>query len=144
MNKAISEEIKIADEDEIKKAISKENSQENATEAFAEMDPALSEKYPSVRHGELIRLGKTETSFEYIIQDPVGIHARPAGKLAEIARKFDCEVTIQAKEKSTSATSMIGLMNLGAAKGDTLRVTAEGREARSAIRALKTFMMQNL
>ena len=105
---------------------------------------ALAEAYPSVRHGEMIPLGKTVTAFEYTIRDPVGIHARPAGKLAEIARKFDCQVTIQAKGKSTSASSMIGLMNLGAAKGDSLSVKAEGREAGAAVRALKAYMTQNL
>ena len=81
---------------------------------------------------------------EIMNQEDASVPRAIHGHLEEIARKFDCEVTIQAKGKSTSAASMIGLMNLGAAKGDTLLVTAEGREARPAIQALKTFMMQNL
>ncbi len=97
-----------------------------------------------VRHGEEIRLGEPAFRFEYTVADPVGIHARPAGKLAETAKKYRCEITVSAGEKSASARSPIALMNLGAGRGTVLSVRAEGEDAEAAVQALKTFFQENL
>ena len=101
-------------------------------------------QYPLVRHGEYILLGETGTSFTYTITDPVGIHARPAAKLAETAKKYDCTITLSAEGRSASAGSMVEMMNLGAVQGTVLKVTAEGREAKEAIRAIKGFLRENI
>ena len=98
----------------------------------------------TVRHGEEIRLGAPAFRFEYTVTDPIGMHARPAGKLAEAARAYQCEITVCAGEKRASARSPIALMNLGAGKGTVLSVRAEGKDAEAAIRALKAFFQENL
>ena len=97
-----------------------------------------------VHHGEEIRLGEPAFQFEYTVTDPVGIHARPAGKLAETAWKYPCEITVCAGGKSASARSLIELMNLGAGQGSVLSVRAEGKDAEAAIQALKAFFQENL
>ena len=98
----------------------------------------------TVRHGEEIRLGAPVFRFEYTVTDPIGMHARPAGKLAEAARAYQCEITVCAGGKRASARSPIALMNLGAGKGTVLSVRAEGKDAEAAIRALKAFFQEHL
>ena len=97
-----------------------------------------------VRRGELISLQALNTQFDFTVSDPAGMHARPAGKLAELVRKYDCEVTVRANDRSAGADSVIELMNLGAAPGTVLTVSARGREAGAAIAAVRVFLQQNL
>ena len=104
----------------------------------------LSEDYCIVRHGDSIFPGETSTHFLYRIKDPAGIHARPAGLLAQAAKCYECEVTISANGKSASAGSILELMNLGASEGTILAVSAEGKEAREGARAVKKYLQQNL
>lgn len=103
----------------------------------------LSRPYSTVHHGDMIPLGKSNT-FTYSIKAPHGLHARPAGKLAEIAQSFDCEITICANGRSASAKSPFDLINLGADQGTDIIISAEGRQAQAAIKALKAFLVENL
>ena len=88
--------------------------------------------------------GESSGSFEYEIKDPVGIHARPAGKLSQLVKQYDCNVTISANGKTASARSVIEMMGLGASKGTLLTVSAEGKDAGAALKAVKEFLEQNL
>ena len=119
--------------------------------------------YQTVRHGDPICLGGTgpdgvaqqnaaqqnaapsgTASFEYVVNDPIGLHARPAGRLAEIAKNYDCKITLTADGKTVSATSPIEMMNLGISKGTKVIVSAEGQRAQIAIRDLKKYMEETL
>lgn len=83
--------------------------------------------------------------FTYIISDPLGIHARPAGLLARFARDFaDTEVTIRKKEAEVRATQLMRLMSLGVRQGDEITVSAEGANEEQAIEAMKRFFTENL
>ena len=85
-----------------------------------------------------------EDGFEYVIRDKTGIHARPAGGIAGIVKRYDCRVTVEAGGKSCAADSVIGLMSLGAAEGTELRVRASGPEGPQALEALYQYMKENL
>ena len=113
-------------------------------EAPAATDTYAQEAYQTVRHGDAISLGGTQASFTYVITDPTGLHARPAGSLAEIVRKYHCRMTASANGKSCSASSPIELLSLGASQGTELQVSAEGADAHAACRAVKAFLEQNL
>ena len=52
-------------------------------------------------------------TFSYTIKDEVGIHARPAGQLAKLAKEFSSTVTIEKDGKSVNATKLMMLMGLG-------------------------------
>lgn len=98
-----------------------------------------------IRHGApLFADVSPATSFEHTIRDKAGIHARPAGKLAELAKGFDCEITVQAAGKSARADSIIELMSLGAAEGTLLRVEASGSDAQRALRHIRRFLESEL
>ena len=100
--------------------------------------------YHTVRHGDTIWLGGQPDRLSYTLTDSSGMHARPAGKLATLAKKYPCDITITVRGKRASAKSPIELMGLGAGQGDVLEVQAEGEEAGSAISAIKEFLRQNL
>lgn len=84
-------------------------------------------------------------SFEYVITDALGIHARPAGLLAKAAQGFpDTVITVHAGERQARATQLIRLLSLGAKQGDRLRVTAEGGDEEAALTAVEDFFRENL
>ena len=71
----------------------------------------------------------------------VGLHARPAAIFAEAAGEYEnLEITIRAEgedpEEGMDASSMLSLMSLGAAHGDTVVLEAEGEGAEEALEHL--------
>lgn len=83
-------------------------------------------------------------SFQYTIQDPLGIHARPAGLLVKQARNYQSAITIGVGGKSVNALKLMGLMGLCAKRGDTVTVTAEGPDEEAAAAELEAWMRANL
>lgn len=106
-------------------------------------DTANNKSYATVHHGDTINLGRSN-GFSYKITDPYGIHARPAGQLAEIVKTYDCEVTVRANGRSASAKSPIELMNLDAGQDSVLFIKAAGNQSEEAIQAVKDFLRENL
>ena len=84
-------------------------------------------------------------SFEYVITDPVGIHARPAGLLVkEIKGHAGSVVTIEKGEKSVNALKLMALMQMGIKQGDTVKVTVEGGDEEAVAAAIEAFFKANL
>ncbi len=65
-----------------------------------------------------------------------GLHARAAAKLVTLAERFSASVDVAKDGQSVSARSIMGLMMLGAGPGSTVRLTAEGFDAREALDAI--------
>lgn len=81
---------------------------------------------------------------KYVITDPEGIHARPAGELVKAVKDFQSAITISKDGKSADAKRIIGIMGLAVKKGQEITVTAEGGDEASAIAAIETFLKENL
>ena len=73
-----------------------------------------------------------------VIQDPTGLHARPAVKLTKLAKSFDAMVEICAGSDDAwvNAKSPNAVMKLKAGSGVTLSVRASGPDAEGAVAAL--------
>ena len=83
--------------------------------------------------------------FEYTIKDPLGIHARPAGMLAKVAKGFgETVVTVTKGENTAKASQLMKLMSLGVKSGDTIVVAAEGPAEDEAIEAVRKFIEETL
>ncbi len=82
--------------------------------------------------------------FTYTVNDPVGIHARPAGMLVKEAKNYTSTITIEKNGKSVNALKLMALMGLGVRKGDTVTVAAEGDDEDVAIAGLEKFFKENL
>ena len=84
-------------------------------------------------------------SFEYTITDPVGIHARPAGLIAKLAKEYaDTSIVFSYNGKEAKATSLMKLMSLGVKHGAEITITAEGASEDAAIIAMSQFVNNNL
>ncbi len=83
-------------------------------------------------------------TFDYTITDPIGIHARPAGQLVMLAKKFTSTVTIEGNGKSANAKKMIAVMSLGIKQGYQVQVSCDGEDEESAITELQTFFKEQL
>ena len=82
-------------------------------------------------------------SFDYVITDEVGIHARPAGILVKEAKKYSSTITVTRNGKSASATKLMALMGLGVKCGDTVTVQIEGDDEDAAYENIKAFFEAN-
>lgn len=82
-------------------------------------------------------------SFDYVITDPVGIHARPAGILVKELKKYGSTVTIKKGEKSVNCAKLMALMGMGIKQGDTVTVTIEGADEEAAAAAIEEFFKAN-
>ncbi len=82
--------------------------------------------------------------FVYVITDPQGIHARPAGLLVKAAKEFACDIRSAKGGKEMSAKAIFGVMGLGAKKGDELVLRFEGADEDAAYETVSKFMQDNL
>ena len=82
--------------------------------------------------------------FSYIIKDEIGIHARPAGLLAKVAKECNSKITLTANGKTAEATKLMAVMGLGAKKGTEVIIRAEGTDEDAAIAKIEDFMNANL
>ena len=83
------------------------------------------------------------SKFSYVVTDEVGIHGRPAGVLVKKCSEYKSKITIACKGKSADAKRIMGVMSLGAKKGDTVEVTIEGEDEAAALTALEAFFKEN-
>lgn len=84
-------------------------------------------------------------SFNFTVKDPMGIHARPAGLLAKMAKTYpDTVITLTKGEKTVKMTQLMMLMGLAVKSGDEVTVSANGASEDAAIAALEKFFQENL
>jgi phosphocarrier protein len=74
---------------------------------------------------------------EVTVNNKVGLHIRAATVVAETACKYDAEVTVEKDGVAMNCRSVLSLMSLGAAKGTTLTLTANGNDAQEALDAIE-------
>ncbi len=83
--------------------------------------------------------------FTYTVNDPLGIHARPAGQLAKLAKEYaDTAVTITKGENTVKATQLMKLMSLGVKQGDVITLSCDGASEDKALEAVSAFIQAKL
>ncbi|MCQ2077695.1 MAG: HPr family phosphocarrier protein [Bacteroidaceae bacterium] len=84
-------------------------------------------------------------TFDYVITDEVGIHARPATLLAKKAKEMSATITLVNKDgKSAEAKKLMAVMGLGIKKGETVTVNVEGENEDAVAAEMETFFKENL
>jgi len=68
-----------------------------------------------------------------IVKNKQGLHARPAALFVQVANKFDARITVRRDEEEVNGKSIMGILMLGAEKGSTIIIEAEGEDAALAI-----------
>lgn len=82
--------------------------------------------------------------FTYTIQDPAGIHARPAGILVKQASAFSSTFRVRKGEKTGDLKRIFSVMALGAKQGDLLIIQVEGADEEQAASAVETCFKEHL
>jgi len=73
---------------------------------------------------------------EIEITNKLGLHARAAAKLTQMASTFAAEVWLSRGERRVNAKSIMGVMMLAAGKGSRITVKTEGADADAALAAV--------
>ena len=81
---------------------------------------------------------------KYVITDPLGMHARPAGMLVKAVAAYASKVTVTAPTGTADAKRLMALMRLAAKQGMELTVTVEGADEEKAAAELQAFLSANL
>ncbi len=82
-------------------------------------------------------------NFEYIIKVNEGIHARPAGFLVNLAKKFQSQIIIKSNGKEESLKKLFALMKMGIKKDDTINVIFEGEDEEQAFKEVSENIKEN-
>ena len=73
---------------------------------------------------------------KFTIGNKLGLHARPAALLVQVANTFQCEVTLQKGKQKVNGKSIMGVMMLAAGMGSVVTVRVVGSDARKALAAI--------
>ena len=71
------------------------------------------------------------------LNNPEGLHARPAAVFVQVASKYSSELDIEAHGISVDGKSIIGIMSLGAFYGEVITLVARGHDEKEMIASLK-------
>ena len=82
--------------------------------------------------------------FTYTIKDELGVHARPAGLLVKLAKKYASKVTIEKNGKTCDMRKLMAVMGLGIKQGQEITLRCEGEQEAEAMEALSDFLQKNL
>ena len=75
----------------------------------------------------------TEVSREVRITNQRGLHARASAKFVNLASELDAVIDVEKDGNKVCGTSIMGLMMLGAANGDTVTIHVQGLHAEEAL-----------
>ncbi|MCH8536490.1 MAG: HPr family phosphocarrier protein [Alkalimonas sp.] len=78
----------------------------------------------------------TKCSAEVTIINQLGLHARPAAKLAQLCQQFNSHIELRLQERNADASSVLALLMLASGKGKSVEVIAEGDDAEAALKAV--------
>jgi PTS hybrid protein len=80
---------------------------------------------------------EAEQRVEIVLDNEIGLHARPAALVARAVADLDAEVSVALGDKRADARSVLALLGLAARHGDRITVTARGSQATDAVRVVK-------
>jgi phosphocarrier protein HPr len=75
-------------------------------------------------------------SAKFSIVNDLGLHARAATKLVQLASKYPCDVQLSHQGQSANAKSVMGVLLLCGSKGTVVEVTATGAQADECVTAI--------
>jgi phosphocarrier protein len=74
---------------------------------------------------------------EIVVSNKLGLHARAAAKLTQLAGQFSGEIFISKGAQRVNAKSIMGVMMLAAGIGSTVKLEASGGDAEQALQAIQ-------
>lgn len=73
---------------------------------------------------------------DVMVQNQVGLHARPATFFIQKANEFRSSIWIEKEERRVNAKSLLGILSLGIVGGTAIRIIADGSDEQAAVEGL--------
>ena len=77
-----------------------------------------------------------------VVQNQVGLHARPATVAVNAASKFKCDVKVAYKGRSVNMKSIMGVMSVGIPTQSEITITCEGEDEEEAITSIENILRE--
>ena len=82
-------------------------------------------------------------SSEVVVQNSVGLHARPATFFIQRANEFKSSIWVEKDERRVKAKSLLGVLSLGIVKGTQISIIADGSDEEEAVKTLVELIESN-
>ena len=79
-------------------------------------------------------------SKEVVIDNQVGLHARPATFFIQKANEFKSSIWVEKEERRVNAKSLLGVLSLGIVRGTSVKIIADGADEEAAIDTLSALI----
>ncbi|NLZ45624.1 MAG: HPr family phosphocarrier protein [Clostridiales bacterium] len=73
---------------------------------------------------------------DVVVQNQVGLHARPATFFIQKANEFKSSIWIEKEDRRVNAKSLLGILSLGIIGGSSIRIIADGSDEQLAVNGL--------
>ena len=73
---------------------------------------------------------------DVVVQNQVGLHARPATFFIQKANEFKSSIWVEKEERRVNAKSLLGVLSLGIVGGTSIRIIADGADEEQAVEGL--------
>lgn len=86
-------------------------------------------------------MAQPKQSETIVINNPQGLHMRPAYLFAEKAATFESEIKVTKDDLSIDGKSVLSILTLGATQGSEVTVQADGPDAEQAVAVLSSLLI---
>ena len=80
---------------------------------------------------------------EVVVQNQVGLHARPATFFIQKANEYKSSIWVESEDKRVNAKRLLGVLSLGITKGLNITIIAEGPDEEDAVSSLVELISSN-
>ncbi|MBQ9165944.1 MAG: HPr family phosphocarrier protein [Oscillospiraceae bacterium] len=81
---------------------------------------------------------------EAVVNNQVGLYARPATFFIQKANEFKCSIWMEKDERRVNAKSLLGVLSLGVVQGTSINLIADGVDEAEAIDSLVELLANGL
>ena len=85
-------------------------------------------------------MSTTPVTRAVVVQNPQGLHARPAELFAKLALQFESRIALIRNDQRADGKSILEILTLGVQPGTELVLEAQGNDAQQAVEALATLV----
>jgi len=78
---------------------------------------------------------------DVVVQNQVGLHARPATFFIQKANEFKSSIWVEREERRVNAKSLLGVLSLGILGGTSIKIIADGIDGEEAVNALSNLVL---
>ena len=83
------------------------------------------------------------TSKKIKIELTSGLQARPAAMLVQVASRYESSIYLEYEAKRVNAKSIMGMMTLELSEGESVNVTADGKDEERALEGIEKYLSNN-